>query len=99
MFSISAGYPVNRLTTDNKDFLRGWVSIERYVSQHLVIDKFIALGEHHHPIQKEHPSKLESVQDLKRLEFTLTVVDAFLHFHGDPGMRSMFFRVPDSHLR
>ena len=82
---------------DHKCFSRIRMNAHRDVHHHLVIDKFILLGEHHIAVECEKTSELRRLENIDLLEVTLAAVELLADLDRKLDGRSMKFRKPKIH--
>ena len=84
--------------TDDKDVFCLLVHRHGHMHDHLVIDEFVALGQHHIAVQCEHPAKLRRFKNIDALVIALLGVELFVHPDAVLHVRGVKLRKPKFHL-
>ena len=84
--------------TDDKDVFCLLVHRHGHMHDHLVIDEFVALGQHHIAVQCEHPAKLRRFKNIDALVIALLGVELFVHPDAVLHVRGVKLGKPKFHL-
>ena len=84
--------------TDDKDILCLPVHGHGHMDDHLVVDEFVPLGQHHIAVQCEHPAKLGRFKNINALIIALLGVELLVHPDAVLHIGGVKFRKPKLHL-
>ncbi len=82
---------------DHQHLFRRRMGEQGGMGDHVVIDEFVALGDHHQAVEEHHAAVVQRLDDVELLELALAGEQAPARLQGNADVFRVFFRVPEVH--